>query len=244
MSHSSRAFGSGWLSGILSVALGVIGLGAVFCFHFPSLLTVPELRELYPVPFIRALLHLVLVSSFIAGVISVCLRRRKVLGMAGISLTLVAALLGGSRVPVDGELQTGPFLGLDWFLLNLMAYSAVFIPLERLFARLPEQDVFRREWRTDLVYFFLSALLVQVTTLLTMKPAMTLFVWAISGDLQKAVSAQPLVLQFVEILVLTDLVQYLGASRISSGARAVAVPPGSSLGRRYGLARRFAAAPG
>ena len=102
-----------------------------------------------------------------------CLRRRKILGMAGIR-HLVAALLGGSRVPLDGELESGPFLGLDWFLLNLIAYSAVFIPLERLFARLPEQDVFRRNWRTDLVYFFLSALLVQVTTLLTMRPA-TLF---------------------------------------------------------------------
>jgi len=204
----SRAVGSGWLSGVLSVTLGAIGLGAVFCFHYPSLLTMPELRALYPVPFIRALLHLVLVSAFIAGVISVCLRRRKILGMVGISLTLIAALLGGSRVPLDGELQNGPFLGLDWFLLNLMAYSAVFIPLERLFARLPEQDVFRREWRTDLVYFFLSALLVQVTTLLTMKPAMTLFAWAVSGEVQRAVSSQPLPVQFVEILVLIDFVQY------------------------------------
>ena len=168
----------------------------------------PDLRALYPVPFIRALLHLALVSSFIAGVVSVCLRRRKILGMAGISFTLVAALLGGSRVPIDGELQNGPFLGLDWFLLNLIAYSAVFIPLERLFARLPEQDVFRRDWRTDLVYFFLSALLVQVTTLLTMKPAMTLFTWAVSGNVQKLVSSQPLVIQFIEILVLTDFVQY------------------------------------
>jgi len=208
MTAMSRAFGSGWLSGVLSVALGTIGLGAVFCFHYPSLLTMPELRSLYPVPFIRALLHLVLVSSFIAGVVSVCLRRRKILGMAGISLTLVAALLGGSRVPLDGELQTGPFLGLDWFLLNLMVYSAVFIPLERLFARLPEQDVFRRGWRTDLAYFFLSALLVQVTTLLTMRPAMTLFAWAVSAEVQRVVSVQPLVVQFVEILVLTDLVQY------------------------------------
>jgi len=205
---SSKAFGSGWLSGVLSVALGVTGLGAVFCFHYPSLLTMPELRALYPVPFIRALLHLVLVSSFIAGVVSVCLRRRKILGMAGISLTLVAALLGGSRVPLDGELESGPFLGLDWFLLNLIAYSAVFIPLERLFARLPEQDVFRRNWRTDLVYFFLSALLVQVTTLLTMRPAMTLFSWAVSADLQRWVSRQFLVVQFIEILALTDFVQY------------------------------------
>jgi sterol desaturase/sphingolipid hydroxylase (fatty acid hydroxylase superfamily) len=205
---ASRAFGSGWLSGVLSVALGAAGLGAVFCFHYPSLLTMPDLRALYPVPFIRALLHLALVSSFIAGVVSVCLRRRKILGMAGISFTLVAALLGGSRVPIDGELQNGPFLGLDWFLLNLIAYSAVFIPLERLFARLPEQDVFRSHWRTDLVYFFLSALLVQVTTLLMMKPAMTLFTWAVSGNVQKLVSSQPLVIQFIEILVLTDFVQY------------------------------------
>jgi lathosterol oxidase len=205
---SSRAFGSGWLSGVGSVALGAIGLGAVFCFHFPSLLTVPELRALYPVPHIRALLHLVLVGSFVLGVVSVWLRRRKVLGLTGIGFTLAAALLGGSRVPLDGELQNGPFLGLDFFLLNLMAYSALFIPLERLFARLPEQSVFRRGWRTDLVYFFLSALLVQVTTLLTMRPAMTLFSWAAPADVQLAVSGLPFAAQFAAILVLTDLVQY------------------------------------
>ena len=143
-SSSSRAFGSGWLSGVVSVAFGVIGLGAVFCFHFPSLLTVPELRALYPVPFIRALLHLVLVWSFVAGVISVCLRRRKILGMTGIGLTLVAALLGGSRVPSTASSRAGRFSASTGFVLNLIAYSAVFIPLERIFARLPEQDVFRQ----------------------------------------------------------------------------------------------------
>ena len=205
---SSRAFGTGWLSGVASIALGAVGLAAVFCFYFPSLLTVPELRALYPVPVIRALLHLVLVWSFIAGVISVCLRRRKILGMTGISLTLVAALLGGSRVPIDGELQSGPFLGLDWFVLNLIAYSAVFVPLERIFARRPEQGVLRKGWRTDLVYFFLSALLVQVTTILTMTPAMTLFAWAASADIQRVVSSWPFVVQFIAILFLTDFVQY------------------------------------
>jgi sterol desaturase/sphingolipid hydroxylase (fatty acid hydroxylase superfamily) len=205
---SSRAFGTGWLSGVVSIALGAVGLAAVLCFHFPSLLTVPELRALYPVPVIRALLHLVLVWSFIAGVISVCLRRRKILGMTGISLTLVAALLGGSRVPIDGELQSGPFLGLDWFVLNLIAYSAVFVPLERIFARRPEQGVLRKGWRTDLVYFFLSALLVQVTTILTMTPAMTLFAWAASADIQRVVSSWPFLVQFIAILFLTDFVQY------------------------------------
>jgi lathosterol oxidase len=76
----------------------------------------------------------------------------------------VAALLGGSRVPVDGEIASGPFLGVDWFLLNVIVYSALFVPLERLFALRPEQRVFRPAWRTDLAYFFVSALLVQVLT--------------------------------------------------------------------------------
>jgi lathosterol oxidase len=201
-------FGTGWISGVLSAVLGLIGLGAVLCFHFPSLLTMPELRALYPVPYVRALLHLFLVAAFVLGVISLCLRRNKALGTAGITLVLVAALLGGSRVPVEGELQQGPFLGLDWFLLNLIAYSAVFIPLERFFALRPDQPIFRPAWRTDLAYFFVSALAVQVTTLLTLKPAMVFFQWAANPGIQAWIVAQPFWIQFLEILVLTDLVQY------------------------------------
>jgi hypothetical protein len=37
-STEPRQFGSGWISGVLSAALGLIGLGAVVCFHFPSIL--------------------------------------------------------------------------------------------------------------------------------------------------------------------------------------------------------------
>jgi lathosterol oxidase len=203
-----RHFGSGWLSGTLSTALGLLGLGAVLCFRYPALLTMPELRALYPIPYVRALLHVVLVSSFGLGLISVCLRRRKVLGAAGMAMTLVAALLGGSRVPVDGEIASGPFLGVDWFLLNVIVYSALFIPLERFFALRPDQPIFRREWRTDLAYFFVSALLVQVFTLLTLKPAMVLFDWARTPGLAARVAALPFVVQFVAILVLTDLTQY------------------------------------
>lgn len=201
-------FGSGWISGVLSVTLGLIGLGAVFCFHYPWLLTMPELRGIYPIPYVRATLHLFLVGSFLLGVVSICLRENKALGLTGIGLTLVAALLGGSRVPVEGELGDGPFLGLDWFLLNLIVYSAVFVPLERLFALRPEQPIFRRAWRTDLAYFFVSAVGVQLTTLLTMKPAMVFFSWATHPAVQSWVSGQPFVLQFAAILLLTDVTQY------------------------------------
>jgi len=201
-------FGHGWISGVLSAALGLIGLAAVLCFRFPGLLTVPELRSAYPIPYVRALLHMVLIGSFVLGTISVCLRRRKALGIAGITMTLAAALLGGSQVPLEGEAGHGPFLGLDWFVLNLIVYSAVFIPLERLFARLPEQPIFRRGWRTDLAYFFFSALFLQVTTILTMKPAMVFFSWASNAGVQRWIAAQSYPLQFAGILLFTDFTQY------------------------------------
>ena len=213
MIHSRRTiesthFGSGWISGVLSAVLGLLGFGAVLCFRFPELLTTPEARALYPLPYVRALLHLVLVTSFVLGAISLSLRPNKALGTIGVAATLVAALLGGSRVPVDDELTQGPFLGLDWFLLNLIVYSLVFIPIERLFARLPHQRIFRKEWRTDLTYFFVSAILVQVTTILTLKPAMVLFAWAVVPEVQQTVRAWPVLIQFIALLVVADLMQY------------------------------------
>ncbi len=207
-STEPTVFGRGWISGVLSVVLGIIGLGAVVCFHFPSWLTMPELRVRYPLTYVRAVLHLVLVAAFLMGVISICLRQNKALGLTGILLTLIAAILGGSRVPIDGELRNGPFLGLDWFLLNLILYSAVYIPLERLFAKHPEQPTFRPGWRTDVVYFFVSSLLVQVTTLLTLTPATVLFRWAIHPVVHATVSSLPFFVQFVGVLLVADLTQY------------------------------------
>jgi lathosterol oxidase len=207
-SRESRRLGHGWVSGVLAVALGAIGLGAVLCVRFPAWFTMPELRALYPLPYVRALLHLVLVAAFLLGAVSAGLRRRKVLGLGGMALTLAAALLGGSAAPVGDGTARGPFLGLDWFLLNLIGYSLVFVPLERLFAQRPDQALFRPAWRTDLAYFFVSSLFVQVTTLLTMKPAMVFFSWAASATLQAGIASQPFAVQFLEILFLTDLVQY------------------------------------
>jgi sterol desaturase/sphingolipid hydroxylase (fatty acid hydroxylase superfamily) len=203
-----KHLGNGWISGALSVALGAIGVGAVLCFHFPWILTMPELRDVYPVPYVRALLHIILVGSFVLGVVSIILRRTKWAGLTGIALTLIAALMGGSRVPIDGEMRDGPFLGLDWFLLNLIVFSVLFIPLEQLFPKRPEQPILRQSWRTDLTYFFISSVLVQLTTILTLKPAMILFSWAVNAQIQSWVASLPYVLQFIGILVVADMTQY------------------------------------
>jgi sterol desaturase/sphingolipid hydroxylase (fatty acid hydroxylase superfamily) len=200
--------GSGWLSGLLGAVLGLVGLGAVLCFRFPEWLTVPEARALYPVPLVRVLLHLVLVAGFLLGVLSLVLRRNKALGVVAVTATLLAALLGGSQVAVAGELREGPFLGLDWFLLNLLIYSAVFVPLERLFAHRPEQPLFRATWRTDFTYFFVSALLIQITTLLTLRPAMVLFDWARVPAVHAWVRDAPGVVQFGLMVLVSDLTQY------------------------------------
>ena len=123
-------------------------------------------------------------------------------------------------------------------------YSVVFVPLERLFAHRPEQSTFRRGWRTDLAYFFMSALLLQVTTLLTMQPAMVFFQWAADPRVQTWVRNQPFVVQFLEILVLTDVAQYLDSPDVPRRTASLAFSPDPSLCRSDGLARRLAPAPG
>ncbi len=168
----SVQFGSGWISGVGGLIFGLVGLGCIVCFQLPDAFTMPQLRAYYPLPIVRALLHICLVSAFLLGLVSISLRRNKWLGGLAMAITLAAGLLGGSQVSAQREVTPeGPFLGLDWFLLSFIFWSAVFIPLERMFALRPEQPIFRHGWRTDMVYFFVSSLLVQFTTLLTIKPA-------------------------------------------------------------------------
>lgn len=200
-------FGTGWISGTISVVLALVGLFAVLCFHFPSYLTIPEAREYYPLPAVRGALHLVLVAAFLLGFTSVMLRQNKTLGLIGMAVVLVAALLGGSRVEITEELKDDYYLGLDYALLILILYSIIFIPLEKLCGRL-EQDVFRKGWRIDLAYFFITTLLVQITTYLTLQPAFALFTWAVNPHVQAWVRSQPYLVQFFEIALLADIVQY------------------------------------
>src|SRR5215216_7458140 len=49
--------GSGWVSGVLSVFLGLLGMGGALCLHFPALLTLPDARSHYPVVIIRLLIQ-------------------------------------------------------------------------------------------------------------------------------------------------------------------------------------------
>ncbi|MEM9353132.1 MAG: sterol desaturase family protein [Planctomycetota bacterium] len=208
MDDPQRELGSGWISGMTSVLLGFLGLGVVLCLLYPQLLTVADTRGYYSLAWVRLLLHLVLITAFAAGIVSIVLRQSKVMGFAGMTMVLAATLLGGSRASsrVEGELDI--YFGLDFFMLNVILLGTLFIPIERLF-KLRDQPIFRDELREDLFYFFISSLFVQSLTYMSLTPALTIVAgtgWL--GGFRKLVASQPLFLQFLEIMFFTDLVQY------------------------------------
>jgi len=200
--------GSGWASGVAAVFLGAMALGGVLVFRFPDWLTTVQFRAAYPLPVLRALLQAVIGLAFALGCLSLWLRRRKVLGLTGCGLALAAALLGGGSVPIWGALDRDVTLGVDWFLLNLLLTAAIFVPLERLFPRLPAQGPFRLGWTTDGLHFLVSHVLVQVVSFLILLPSVAATSLLQPAVLQSIVRRQPLVLQFLEILLLADLTQY------------------------------------
>jgi len=57
-------------------------------------------------------------------------------------------------------------------------------------------------------YFFVNTLLIQVTTLLTMKPAMVFFDWARVPAVREMVSQLPLLIQIPAVLLVADFTQY------------------------------------
>jgi sterol desaturase/sphingolipid hydroxylase (fatty acid hydroxylase superfamily) len=201
--------GYGFISGLLSALLGIAGLGLVLSLRFPEYLTLADLRPLYSSPYLRAAIHVILVTAFLLGSVSAVLRANKALAFTGIGFTLAAALLGGSQLPVTGAVQgRASWLAVDFFVLNLVLYSAVFIPIERLFALRGDQHVFRRHWLVDLTYFFINSLLVEVLTILTLKPALILFDWARVGWVSGAVGSLPTIVQVPLIVCVADFTQY------------------------------------
>jgi sterol desaturase/sphingolipid hydroxylase (fatty acid hydroxylase superfamily) len=176
--------------------------------RYPELLTVPQIRQLYDTTLFRVSLHLLLVTSFFFSILNLGLRRNKTLGTVAIIGTLLAVSLGGSNVAPHGELVSGVFLGVDWFVLNVLCTALLFIPLERIFARLPNQPTFRHEWREDLFYFFVSSIFIQSLSFISLKPALLLATTSGTEFLRMYIEQQPFWLQLIEIMVCTDLAQY------------------------------------
>jgi lathosterol oxidase len=203
-----RRFGTGWISGVLAVVLGVLCVAAVLCLHFPQWLTIPELRSRYPLPLVRATIDLSILAVLALSALSLLLRKKKALGIAGLALACLALALGAGGVEIGRPEQSAIYIGLDWFVLGTLSTAALFTPLERVFALRPGQGPFRPGWLTDSQYFFMSHALVQLMSVLVLAPAVSLGAMLAVPALQQAVQSAPLLLQFAACVLVADLAQY------------------------------------
>ena len=204
-----RRFGSGWYSGLFGLLLGIGALAMVLVLRFPDLLGTPELARVRDSSAFRPAVHAMILLAYALAILSLMLRRRKVLGFTALALALAAALMGGANATARETADWGVYFGLDFFILNMVLTGLMFAPLERALPHRREQRLFRIEWREDLFYFLVSSMMVQAIAFLTLAPS-TLILDHTSAfaQLRAAVGNQPLALQLVEIMVLTDLIQY------------------------------------
>ncbi|MEO6244259.1 MAG: sterol desaturase family protein [Opitutaceae bacterium] len=206
--ESLRRFGSGWISGVIGLMLGLAGLLLVLTLRAPGTFAMPEFRPLHEKAWFRLVIHGLLLAGFLFSAVSLALRKERVLGTLGVVITLLAALLGGSDATELTPDPTPVFFGLDFFVLRILFTGFLFIPVERIFPRQPVQAVFRDEWREDLFYYLVSSMFVQMLTFLTFIPAKTILVFAPLTAMRAGVGSLPFLVQFVAIMFLTDLVQY------------------------------------
>jgi sterol desaturase/sphingolipid hydroxylase (fatty acid hydroxylase superfamily) len=209
MSPGSR-IAMGKRAGLVAGFLGMLCVLGELCFLLPDLLVTKDALPLYAanIKYFRALLQGSIFTAIALGALGIILSRPNRRALLGIVLGVVALLMGGAEVePLDIGGSRSYSAGLDYFILELLVLGLVFIPMEAMFP-LRAQRVLRNGWQTDLKHFFASHAGVQLVSFAALIPAQWLFAWAVKLDFQQAVAAQPLWLQFIEIIFAVDLATY------------------------------------
>ncbi|KQX97972.1 fatty acid hydroxylase [Rhodanobacter sp. Root480] len=200
--------GLGKISGVIALSLGFLCLLAVAAFHFPQYLTTPDLRHKYSVDVLRQVL---LVGLLVAGGMSlgnVILGRQRNLNIMAFVLVIAAVALGGSRVPVGEFPDHTPYIGLDWFILDLLGSTLIFVVIEKLFPLYKGQAIFRKEWQTDLKHFAVNHFIVGLALLTVNFLLHHMFGWLVSSDFQQTVQHIPFLPQLLLCVLVADLAQY------------------------------------
>jgi lathosterol oxidase len=191
-----------------SAFLGICALVGVLCFHFPELLTSRDFRNVYSETFARQLLLIGLVAAFVLGTVAILRGRNRRIALLGVGSATLAVLLVGTRIQFDAIGQTPWSLGLDWFVISLFFSALVFVPLEKALGQ-RRQAALRKDWRTDLAYFFMSHVLVQFILILVTASTSTLSQWVAVPTVQHAIQTLPVWAQFLLAVFCADLAQAL-----------------------------------
>jgi sterol desaturase/sphingolipid hydroxylase (fatty acid hydroxylase superfamily) len=95
---------------------------------------------------------------------------------------------------------------MDWFgFKDFLIACLIFVPLERLVAMHPEQRIFRRDWRNDLICLFLNGFLIKLGLVILIVWIVAAAGWLLPASLRDAVGAQPYWLQIAEMIVIGDI---------------------------------------
>jgi sterol desaturase/sphingolipid hydroxylase (fatty acid hydroxylase superfamily) len=183
-SHGAMTAGQGLITGVIALSLGILCFLGVLAFHFPEYLTTPQLRQSYNVAVIRNIMLAALVIGGGLSLVNIIMGRARWLSTIAFLLIAVTALLGGHKVPVSDFADNTPYIGLDWFILDLLGSSLIFIFIEKLFAHRKDQPIFRPEWQTDFQHFVVNHMVVGFMLLATNLLVHKAFGWAVKSDVQ------------------------------------------------------------
>lgn len=206
--ENSLQIGEGVVSGYIACFLAFLSLLGVVAFHFPEYLTTPELRQNYDVSALRTLMFYGLVVSGSLGLLNFIRNKNKRLGTTAWVMVALAIALGGHRVPVGDFPDHTPYIGLDWFILDLLGSTLIFVFIEKLIPH-RKQAIFRTHWQTDFNHFFVNHLLIGFALLVANQFVNRVFGWAVNEDTQLFISSIWFPVQLFLILLVADLVQYL-----------------------------------
>jgi len=202
-------FGEGAISGYIACLLAVLCFLGVLSFHFPQYLTTPELRANYNVDFLRQLLFVCLVISASLGLLNFVRNRNKRMGAFAWFFVIISIALGGHKVEVLDFEDSTFYLGMDWFILDLLGSTLIFIFIEKLIPHRKSQAVLRPQWQGDLNHFFVNHLLVGIVLLITNVFIHQTFAWAVYEDVQIFIAEMPFLLQLFSIVLVADIAQYV-----------------------------------
>ncbi|TAG06261.1 MAG: sterol desaturase family protein [Betaproteobacteria bacterium] len=207
-SHGALKPGRGLITGIIALSLAILCFLGVMAFHFPEYLTTPQLRKSYDVEVLRKVMLGALVIAGGLSLVNIIFGRSRYLSAFAFLLVVITALLGGHKVPVNDFADNTPYIGLDWFILDLLGSALIFIFIEKLFAHRKDQPIFRAEWQTDFHHFIVNHMLVGFMLLATNLLVHKGFGWAVKSEVQAWIQALPFVLELLLIILVADFVQY------------------------------------
>ncbi|QBB68970.1 sterol desaturase family protein [Pseudolysobacter antarcticus] len=208
--HSSGHMqpGDGIISSVIALSLGFLSLLAVAAFHFPQYLTTPELRHQYSVDTLRLMLFGGLLLAGGLALKNLVVGRRRNLNIVAFLFVLVAVACGGSRVVVNDFADHTPYIGLDWFIIDLLGSTTLFVVIEKLFPLYRDQAIFRKEWQTDMKHFAVNHFLVGLILMTVNFLIHHMFGWLVSSDFQQYVQHISFIPQLLLCILVADLAQY------------------------------------